>query len=204
MLEIKIRVSPRAGEPEPGVFGSLEPEPEPLEKKPGAGAGAAWNKSQEPEPEPEPLKIWPAPQPCEKIKSIRKLYFSYSFLGKISSFIVKKDNYFTCFIFFCSFTLLVCGEKTILPRSRVFLAPWSRSRLKKKHLEPEPDSLRKKIRSRSRSRLKKSQEPEPLKNLPAPQPWFHHYLVYGIRLILFYKGFLRYYKCYKIGIYVSS
>ena len=33
----------RAGEPEPGVFGSLEPEP--LEKK-----------SQEPEPEPEPLK----------------------------------------------------------------------------------------------------------------------------------------------------
>ena len=28
----------RAGEPEPGVFGSLEPEP--LEKKPGAGAGA--------------------------------------------------------------------------------------------------------------------------------------------------------------------
>ena len=28
----------RAGEPEPGVFGSLEPDPEPLEKKPGAGA----------------------------------------------------------------------------------------------------------------------------------------------------------------------
>ena len=39
----------RAGVPEPGVFGSLEPEP--LEKKPGAGA--AWKKSQE----PEPLKI---------------------------------------------------------------------------------------------------------------------------------------------------
>ena len=36
----------RAEEPEPGVFGSLEPEP--LEKKPGAGA--AWKKSQEPEP----------------------------------------------------------------------------------------------------------------------------------------------------------
>ena len=36
----------RAGEPEPGVFGSLEPEP--LEKKPGAGA--AWKKNQEPEP----------------------------------------------------------------------------------------------------------------------------------------------------------
>ena len=31
-------------EPEPGVFGSLEPEPELLEKKPGAGAGAAWEK----------------------------------------------------------------------------------------------------------------------------------------------------------------
>ena len=32
----------RAGEPEPepGVFGSLDPEPETLEKKPGAGAGA--------------------------------------------------------------------------------------------------------------------------------------------------------------------
>ena len=42
----------RAGEPEPGVSGSLEPEP--LEKKPGAGA--AWKRSQEPEPEPEPLK----------------------------------------------------------------------------------------------------------------------------------------------------
>ena len=104
-----------------------------LKKKPGVGAGAAWKKSQE--PEPGPLKIWPAPQPCEKIKSTRKLYFSYSFLGKILSFMVKKDNYFTCFIFFCSFTLLVCGEKTILPRSRsrsrVFLAPCSRSRSKK-------------------------------------------------------------------------
>ena len=33
-----------------------------------AGAGAAWKKSQE----PEPLKIWPAPQSCEKIKCIRK------------------------------------------------------------------------------------------------------------------------------------
>ena len=45
-------------------------------------------KNQEPEPlgkksqEPEPLKSLPAPQPCEKIKSIRKLYFSYSSLSK--------------------------------------------------------------------------------------------------------------------------
>ena len=38
-------------------------------------------------------------------------------------------------------------------RSRVFLAPWRRSRLKKE-----------KNRSLSRSRLEKSQEPEPLKN----------------------------------------
>ena len=39
-------------EPEPGVFGPLEPEPEPLEKKiPGAGARAAWEKNQQPEPE---------------------------------------------------------------------------------------------------------------------------------------------------------
>ena len=42
-------ISFRAGEPEPGVFGSLEPEP--LEKKPVAGA--AWKKNQEPEPEPQ-------------------------------------------------------------------------------------------------------------------------------------------------------
>ena len=106
-------------------FGSLEPEP--LEKKTGAGAGAARKKSQE----PEPLKIWPAPQPCEKIKSIRKLYFSYSFLGKILSFMVKKDNFLLVLYFFCSFTLLVCGEKTILPRSRsrVFLAGAARKKM---------------------------------------------------------------------------
>ena len=36
--------SSRAGEPEPGVFGSLEPEL--LEKK--QGAGATWKKSPEP------------------------------------------------------------------------------------------------------------------------------------------------------------
>jgi len=47
-IKMKWIRNTRAGEPEPGVFGSLEPEP--LEKKPGAGA--AWKKSQEPEPEP--------------------------------------------------------------------------------------------------------------------------------------------------------
>ena len=36
---LKIIIDARAGEPEPGVFGSLEPEPELLEKKTGAGAG---------------------------------------------------------------------------------------------------------------------------------------------------------------------
>ena len=60
-----------------------------------------------------------------------------------------KNNYFTCFIFFCSFTLLVCGEKNILqnltnsqePEPGVFGS-----------LEPEP--LGKKIRSRSRLKKK--------------------------------------------------
>ena len=80
------------------------------------------------------------------------MYFSYSSLGKILSFMVKKQ----LFYFFCSFTLLVCGEKNILPRSRsrVFLAPWSRSRWKKKYQEPEPEPLWKKIRSRSRVKKK--------------------------------------------------
>ena len=86
--------------------------------------------------------------------------------------VVKKTIIFMFYIFFCRFTLLVRGEKNILPRSRsrsepvgagrsqVFLAPWSRSRSrsKKKYQEPEPLG-------------KKLQEPEPLKNLPAPQPW---------------------------------
>ena len=67
-----------------------------------------------------------------------------------------KKNSFNC-LFFCSFTLLVCGERNMLPnltnsqepepigagadRSRVFLAPWSLSRSKKN--------------TRSRSRLGK-------------------------------------------------
>ena len=48
-------------------------------------------------------------------------------------------------IIFCSLTLLVCGEKKILPNltnsqepETVFLAPLSRSQLKKKFQEPEP------------------------------------------------------------------
>ena len=47
----------RAGEPdpEPGVFGSLEPEPEPLEKNQ--------------EPEPEPLKISRLLSPARRYKA---------------------------------------------------------------------------------------------------------------------------------------
>ena len=57
-------------EPEPGVFGSLEPEPL-EEKKPGAGA--AWEKNQKPEPLEKKSgagaakKNLPAPQPCFKV-----------------------------------------------------------------------------------------------------------------------------------------
>ena len=41
LIKIVYIVYTRAGEPEPGVFGSLEPEP--LEEK-KRGAGAAWKK----------------------------------------------------------------------------------------------------------------------------------------------------------------
>ena len=82
-----------------GVFGSLEPEPEPLEKKPRAGADR--KKSQEPEPKREPLRNKPAPQPCWKIKSLRKLYFCYSSLGKIVSFLwLNKQLFYLFYIFF--------------------------------------------------------------------------------------------------------
>ena len=72
---------------------------------------------------------------------------------------VKKNNYFTCFIFFCRFTLLVCGEKNILsnltnsqePEPGVFSS-----------FEPEPLEKKTRSRSQSRSRLGKNQEPEPL------------------------------------------
>ena len=70
-------VTTRAGEPEPGVFGSLEPEP--LEKKPGAGTRAAWKKKS-------------GAVASKKLAGLsalredkRKLYFSYSSLGKILS-----------------------------------------------------------------------------------------------------------------------
>ena len=91
---------------------------------------------------------------------------------------VKKNYYFTSFIFFCSLTLLVCGEKNILPNltnsqepKPVFIWPLGAGAPRKK--------------TRSRSRLKKSQEPEPLKNLPAPQPWY--ILVYIISRYLNFR-----------------
>ena len=36
----------------------------------------------------------------QNISTLKKLYLSYSSLGKILSFIVKKNNYFISFIFF--------------------------------------------------------------------------------------------------------
>ena len=76
---------------------------------------------------------------------------------------VKKQLIYLFYII-CSFTLLVFGEKNILPNltnsqepEPVYLAPWSRIR-----------SLGEK--SGGGAVWKKSQEPEPLKNLPAPQP----------------------------------
>ena len=44
------------------------------------------------------------------------MYFSYSSLGKIvGKFLWFKKQLFYLFYILCSFTLLVCGEKNILP-----------------------------------------------------------------------------------------
>ena len=108
------------------------------------GAGAAWEKKQEPEV---------APQPCRKIKRIRKFYFCYSSFGKIISFSCLKNNNFT---FFCSYTLLVCGERNILPNltnpraDAIFFGPLEPELLGKKYQGPEQSCLGKKIRRRSR------------------------------------------------------
>ena len=62
------------------------------------------------------------------------------------------------YFFFCSFTLLVCREKNILPRS------WSRSRSEPGvfgPLEPESEPLAKKYQEPEPELLEKSQEPEP-------------------------------------------
>ena len=132
-----------------------------MNKKSGAGSG----------------KNWPAPQPCEKIKSIRKLYSSYSILGKIVSFYDKKIKIFYLFYIFLPFYLLVCGEKNILanltnsqePEPGVFgfLEPEPLEKKPgagaawEKNQEPEPEPLEKKVRSRSRSRKKIGRLPSP-------------------------------------------
>ena len=93
---------------------------------------------------------------------------------------LKKTIILLFFIFFCRFTLLVCGEKNILANLTNSQEPepvgvgcfWllgAGAAWKKKtgagaawgkNQEPELEPLE-----------KKSQEPEPEKNLPAPQPW---------------------------------
>ena len=97
----------------------------------------------------------------DKIKSNkRKLYFIYSSLGKIVSFYGYKDNHFTFLLFyFCSFTLIVCGEKNILPNltnsqepEPGFFGPIEPEPIEKEYQETEPEPLGKKIRSWSRSR----------------------------------------------------
>ena len=75
-----------------------------------------------------------------------------------------KKQFFNLFYIFCSFTLLVCAEKNILPivrsRSRFFgsLEPEPLEKIQgvgaggawEKDQEPEPEPLKKKVRSRSR------------------------------------------------------
>ena len=65
---------------------------------------------------------------------------------------VKKNNYFTSFIFFGSFTFLVCGEKNICLGKRIFCQgagagrfwPLGAEAARKKNQEPEPEPLEKK------------------------------------------------------------
>ena len=142
-----------------------KPEPEPLGKK---------------SPEPE-LKKLAGSLALGEDKKHRKLYFSYSSLGKILSFMVKK-NYFNRYIFFCSFTLLVCGEKYILyfaVRAGCFW-PLEAGAARKKYQEPEPETLGKKIRSRSRSRLKKKSGAGAAKKF-ARSPALYLYLISALQ-----------------------
>ena len=80
------------------------------------------------------------------------------------------------FYIFCSFTLLVCGEKNILPNLTNSHEPepgvfgsLEPEPLEEKNKEPEPLE-------------KKSQESEPLKSFPAPQPWLKPYLYINAKL----------------------
>ena len=84
---------------------------------------------------------------------------------------IKKNNYLTCFVFLCRFTLLVCGEKNILANLTNSQEPepvgagcfWllGAGAAWEKNQEPEPEPLEKKVRSRSRSRKKICRLPSP-------------------------------------------
>ena len=60
-------IKDRAGEPEPGVFGYLEPEPEPLEKKTRSRSGLEKKSGA------GATKNLPASQPYEKIKKHKEI-----------------------------------------------------------------------------------------------------------------------------------
>ena len=129
-----------------------------LKKKPGAGA-ALKVRSQA-----GAAKKLPAPQPCEKIKSIRKLYFSYSSLSKIVSFMIKK-TIILLVLYFLQFYLTSLRGKEYFPNLNNSHEPEPVGAGCFGSIEPEP--------------LEKKKEPEPeplgeknqpLKNLPAPQP----------------------------------
>ena len=142
-----------------------EPEPEPLEKKTRSRSRSRLEKKSGAR---ATKKLAGSSALCENLKSIRKLYFSYSFLW-------LKKQLFYLFHIFCSFTLLVCGEKNILPNLTksqeaepvgagcfwLLLAgdgaTWKKTvagagAAWEKNQEPEPEPLEKKVMSRSRSR----------------------------------------------------
>ena len=116
---------------------------------------------------------------------------------------VKKTVILLVYIF-CSYTLLVCGEKNILPivrsRSR-FFGP----------LEPEQKNTRSRRRLGKKSGAgagaawKKSQEPEPRKNLPAPspQPWFYEMNVCVFIYRSVYLLCIYLYPCIYVSIYIN-
>ena len=148
---------------EPHVFGLLEPEP--LEEKKNR------SRSRSKKIESRSRKKDAAPEPAPKTKDkkhkeIVHLLLSFSWNSK---FLWLKTQLFYLFYISCSFTLVVCGENNISlnltnivkRRSRLFLSPWSRNR------------------------LKKYQEPEPIKNNPAPQPCKNVFYIRSCALICF-------------------
>ena len=105
------------------------------QKKPGAGA--AWKKSQE----PEPLKKLPASKPCEKL---RKLYFSYSSLGKILSLWLQIQLFYLFYIFLQFYLISLLRKEYFAkePESGVF-GPLEPEPLEKKYLIFKDESLQK-------------------------------------------------------------